>query len=111
MTTTLILVVGVTLVVSALCSLLEATLYSTRVAILEAAKSDGHHVVAAGQGNNDAANEPLSLSVQTLSSVASTRTEFTIGTTAQAWRVALRATSPVVTERDRLDDPGPSTPA
>lgn len=48
MTGTLILVVSVTLLVSALCSLLEATLYSTRVAILEAAKSDGHHVVAAG---------------------------------------------------------------
>lgn len=48
MTTTLILVVGATLLVSGLCSLLEATLYSTRIAILEAARSDGHHVVAAG---------------------------------------------------------------
>ncbi len=48
MTTTLVLVVGVTLVVSALCSLLEATLYSTRVAILEAARADGRHIVAAG---------------------------------------------------------------
>ena len=47
MFTTLILVVGVTLIISAMCSLLEATLYSTRVAILEAAKNDGHHVVAA----------------------------------------------------------------
>ena len=34
--------------ISALCSLLEATLYSTRVAILEAARSDGRHLVAAG---------------------------------------------------------------
>jgi len=48
MVTTLILVVSVTLIISAMCSLLEATLYSTRVAILEAAKTDGHHVVAAG---------------------------------------------------------------
>ncbi len=48
MTTTLILVVGVTLVVSALCSLLEATLYSTRISILEAARADGHHLVSAG---------------------------------------------------------------
>ena len=46
MTGTLILVVSVTLVVSALCSLLEATLYSTRVAIPEAAKAEGHHVAA-----------------------------------------------------------------
>ena len=48
MATTLVLVVGVTLFMSALCSLLEATLFSTRVASLEAAKSDGHHLVAAG---------------------------------------------------------------
>ncbi len=48
MTTTLFLVVGVTLLVSAFCSLLEATLYSTRVASLEAARADGNHVVAAG---------------------------------------------------------------
>ena len=48
MATTLILVVGVTLIISAMCSLLEATLYSTRVAILEAAKTDGQNVVAAG---------------------------------------------------------------
>ena len=34
MATTLILVVGVTLIVSALCSLLEATLYSTRIATI-----------------------------------------------------------------------------
>ena len=47
MTTTLFLVVSVTLVVSALCSLLEATLYSTRVAVLEASKADGHHPGAA----------------------------------------------------------------
>ena len=48
MATTLVLVVGVTLFMSALCSLLEATLFSTRVASLEAARSDGHHLVAAG---------------------------------------------------------------
>jgi CBS domain containing-hemolysin-like protein len=48
MATTLFLVVGVTLIISALCSLLEATLYSTRIAILEAAKTGGHHAVAAG---------------------------------------------------------------
>lgn len=48
MVSTLILVVSVTLIISAMCSPLEATLYSTRVAILEAAKNDGHHVVAAG---------------------------------------------------------------
>ncbi len=47
MATTLILVIGVTLVVSALCSLLEAALYSTPVAILEAVRYDGRHVVAA----------------------------------------------------------------
>ncbi|MFH1921103.1 MAG: hemolysin family protein, partial [Planctomycetota bacterium] len=48
MTATLFLVVGVTLVVSAFCSLLEATLYSTRVASLEAARADGNHPAAAG---------------------------------------------------------------
>ena len=47
MATTLILVVGVTLVASALCSLLEATLYSTRVATLEASRAEGRHPVAA----------------------------------------------------------------
>ncbi len=48
MGTTLMIVVGATLIVSALCSLLEATLYSTRVASLEASRGDGRHVIAAG---------------------------------------------------------------
>ena len=39
----LIAVVAVTLLVSALCSLFEATLYSTRVVSLEAAKAQGRH--------------------------------------------------------------------
>lgn len=47
MATTLILVVGTTLIVSGFCSLLEATLYSTRIGVLEAARSEGHHLVAA----------------------------------------------------------------
>lgn len=38
---TLLIVVGVTLGISAFCSLLEATLYSTRVATLEAARAEG----------------------------------------------------------------------
>jgi Mg2+/Co2+ transporter CorB len=38
----LMLIVFVTLGISALCSLFEATLYSTRMGVLEAAKSAGH---------------------------------------------------------------------
>ena len=38
----LMLVVFLTLGISALCSLFEATLYSTRMGALEAAKSEGH---------------------------------------------------------------------
>ncbi len=45
--TVFILVVFLTLAVSAFCSLLEATLYSTRVAVLEAAARGGEHVKAA----------------------------------------------------------------
>ncbi len=40
---TLLIVVVVTLAISAFCSLLEATLYSTRVATLEAARTEGRH--------------------------------------------------------------------
>ncbi len=47
--TLLILVVAVTLSVSAICSLLEATLYSTRVVTLDAAKAEGKHRGAAVQ--------------------------------------------------------------
>ncbi len=43
----LILVVASTLIISAVCSLLEATLYSTRVSTLEAAKNKGKHPRAA----------------------------------------------------------------
>jgi CBS domain containing-hemolysin-like protein len=39
----LMLIVFVTLGISALCSLFEATLYSTRMGVLEAAKSEGPH--------------------------------------------------------------------
>lgn len=39
----LLAVVAITLLVSALCSLFEATLYSTRVATLEAARDQGRH--------------------------------------------------------------------
>lgn len=45
--TVLIIVVATTLMVSALCSLLEAALYSTRVTTLEAAKSEGRNRRAA----------------------------------------------------------------
>ncbi len=45
--TVFILVVFLTLAVSAFCSLLEATLYSTRVAVLEAAARGGEHARAA----------------------------------------------------------------
>lgn len=45
----LIAVVAITLLVSAMCSLFEATLYSTRVASLEAVKKHGQHVAAATQ--------------------------------------------------------------
>jgi CBS domain containing-hemolysin-like protein len=38
----LMLIVFLTLGISALCSLFEATLYSTRMGVLEAAKSEGH---------------------------------------------------------------------
>lgn len=44
MTVALVLVVLVTLLVSGLCSLFEATLFSTRIAALEAARSEGSHV-------------------------------------------------------------------
>ena len=43
----LITVVVMTLLLSGFCSLLEATLYSTRVASLEAAKAQGKHVQGA----------------------------------------------------------------
>ncbi len=43
----LLTVVAVTLLVSAFCSLFEATLYSTRVATLEAARAQGRHVQGA----------------------------------------------------------------
>lgn len=43
----LITVVAITLLLSGFCSLLEATLYSTRVASLEAAKAQGKHVQGA----------------------------------------------------------------
>lgn len=45
--TVLLLVVAITLTVSAFCSLLEATLYSTRAATLEAAAKGGEHQAAA----------------------------------------------------------------
>ncbi len=45
--TVLILVVGITVVVSALCSLFEATLYSTRQGVLEAEGTGGRRVKAA----------------------------------------------------------------
>ena len=41
--TVLIIVVGVTVLISAMCSLFEATLYSTRVGALEAEASGGRH--------------------------------------------------------------------
>jgi len=47
--TALLTVIGLTLLVSAVCSLLEATLYSTRVASLEAARDQGRHVSGAKQ--------------------------------------------------------------
>ncbi len=43
----LLIVIAVTLSVSAVCSLFEATLYSTRLATLEAAKNKGRHRKAA----------------------------------------------------------------
>ena len=43
----LLTVVAATLIVSGLCSLFEATLYSTRVASLEAARDQGRHVSGA----------------------------------------------------------------
>ncbi|MCG5056366.1 MAG: hemolysin family protein [Myxococcales bacterium] len=43
----LVLVVFTTLVVSGLCSLFEATLFSTRIAALEASRADGRHVTGA----------------------------------------------------------------
>lgn len=45
--TVLMTVVAITLMVSAMCSLLEATLYSTRVVTLEAAKAEGRNRNAA----------------------------------------------------------------
>ncbi len=45
--TILILVVAATLLVSAICSLLEASFYSTRVVALEAARAEGRHRQAA----------------------------------------------------------------
>jgi putative hemolysin len=45
--TILILVVGATVLVSAVCSLLEAILYSTRQGVLEAESADGRHAKAA----------------------------------------------------------------
>ena len=45
--TILIIVVAVTVLVSALCSLFEATLYSTRVGLLEAEAAGGRHARAA----------------------------------------------------------------
>jgi CBS domain containing-hemolysin-like protein len=45
--TILILVVGVTVLISALCSLFEATLYSTRQGVLEVEGAGGRHVRAA----------------------------------------------------------------
>jgi len=45
--TVLLIVVSITLAVSAFCSLLEATLYSTRLATLEAAAKGGEHQSAA----------------------------------------------------------------
>jgi CBS domain containing-hemolysin-like protein len=44
---TLLIVVAVTLFVSAVCSLFEATLYSTRIATLEAAMETGKSVRSA----------------------------------------------------------------
>ena len=43
----LVVLVVATLLVSALCSLMEATLYSTRATTLDAARGDGRHVKAA----------------------------------------------------------------
>ena len=45
--TALTVIVSVTLVVSAMCSLFEATLYSTRMGVLESAASGGSHTKAA----------------------------------------------------------------
>ncbi|MEZ5366940.1 MAG: hemolysin family protein [Bryobacterales bacterium] len=47
--TVLILVVSITVLVSALCSLFEATLYSTRQAVLEAEAGGGRRARAAGR--------------------------------------------------------------
>jgi CBS domain containing-hemolysin-like protein len=47
--TVLVLVVGVTVLVSALCSLFEATLYSTRMGVLEAQAAGGKHAKAAAR--------------------------------------------------------------
>jgi CBS domain containing-hemolysin-like protein len=46
--TVLILVVGITVLISALCSLFEATLYSTRMGVLEAQAAGGKHAKSAG---------------------------------------------------------------
>ncbi len=47
MLTSLFAVVAITLLVSAMCSLFEATLYSTRIATLEAAREEGRNAAAA----------------------------------------------------------------
>jgi CBS domain containing-hemolysin-like protein len=47
--TVLVLVVVITLLVSAMCSLFEATLYSTRMGALEAARAKGRHRSLAGR--------------------------------------------------------------
>ena len=47
--TVLIIVVGVTVLISALCSLFEATLYSTRMGVLEAKAGGGRHAKRANR--------------------------------------------------------------
>jgi putative hemolysin len=49
MTTTLIAVTLLTLVISALCSLFETTLYSTRMSVLEAARTQERHAASANR--------------------------------------------------------------
>ena len=70
----LITVIVVTLLISAICSLFEATLYSTRIATLEAAKNKGRHQRSAklfwGMKKNVAAPTSAILILNTVANTA-----------------------------------------
>ena len=71
--TTLFVVAALTVLVSSLCSLFEATLYSTRLGVLEAARAEGSHAKAAERFLEMKANiaEPTS-AILVLNTIANT---------------------------------------